>query len=111
MITLESHTTGHVTVIVVAGRLTMATVAEFSEALHRALTAGSNHLVIDLAGTTFVDSSGLGALVAGLRRTRDGGGDLRIAAPGEQASAVLSLTNLDKVLLAYPSVEAATDDW
>lgn len=111
MITIDCRTTGHLTVIVVGGRLTMATVAEFSDALNRAMAAGSTHLVIDLAATTFVDSSGLGALVAGLRRTRDTGGDLRIAAPGEQASAVLSLTNLDKVLLAYPSVEAATDGW
>lgn len=111
MITLESHTAGTVTVIAVGGRLTMATVAEFSDALNRALSSGSAHLVIDLAGTTFIDSSGLGALVAGLRRTRESHGDLRIAAPGEQASAVLALTNLDKVLLAYPSVEAATDGW
>lgn len=111
MITLESHTSGAATVITVAGRLTMATVAEFSEELNRAIAGGSNHLVIDLAGTTFVDSSGLGALVAGLRRAREHDGDLRIAAPGEQTSAVLALTNLDRVLLSYPSVPAATDGW
>lgn len=111
MITLESHTTGTTTVIAVGGRLTMATVAEFSEELTRAIGERTPHVVIDLAGTTFVDSSGLGALVAGLRRARENNGDLRIAAPGEQASAVLSLTNLDKVLLSYPSVEAATDGW
>ena len=111
MITLESHITGPATVIAVGGRLTMATVAEFYEELTRALAGGSSHLVIDLSRTTFVDSSGLGALVAGLRRARENHGDLRIAAPGEQASAVLALTNLDKVLLSYPSVQAATDGW
>ena len=54
---------------------------------------------------------GLGALIAGLKRTRQSGGDLRIAAAGDQVETVLRLTNLDRVLRPHPSVEAASDGW
>ena len=50
----------------------------------RPSAAGSNRVVVDLAETQFLDSSGLGALIAGLKTTRQAGGDLRIARPERQ---------------------------
>lgn len=111
MITLNATSSGRVTTIEVHGRLTMATVPDFKSAIDKAVADGAPLVVVDLSGTVFVDSSGLGALISGLRRSRQAGGDLRIVAPTEQVSAVLSLTNLDRVLLPYESVGAATDGW
>ena len=68
---------------------------------------GHRKIVVDLSGVTFVDSSGLGALVAGLKSARQASGDLRIAAPPEQTVAVLKLTSLDRVFRIYPTVEDA----
>jgi anti-sigma B factor antagonist len=65
---------------------------------------------VNLAETTFVDSSGLGALVSGLKSARQAGGDLRLVAPSEQVSMVLRLTNLDRVLQPRASVEEALRD-
>jgi anti-sigma B factor antagonist len=59
----------------------------------------------------FIDSSGLGALISGLKSARQAGGDLRIANPGEQARVVLKLTTLDRVLRPYDSVEDALADF
>lgn len=111
MIVLTATSEGVVTRLAVAGRLTMANAAELTQAVDAAVAGGAPKVVVDLSGTTFVDSSGLGALITGLRRTRQGGGDLRIAAPTEQVRAVLELTNLDRVLHPYASVEAAHDGW
>ncbi|MFC4616819.1 STAS domain-containing protein [Cellulomonas algicola] len=72
---------------------------------------GRVRIIVDLQGVASVDSSGLGALIGGLKSARQAGGDVRIAAPGEQVRAVLGLTNLDKVLTPYESVEAAGRDW
>ena len=59
---------------------------------------------------TFVDSSGLGALVSCLKSARQAGGDLRLVAPTEQVSMVLKLTNLDRILQPRASVEEALHD-
>lgn len=111
MITLAATRQAAVTVLAVDGRLTMASAGRLTEAIGQSVGLGAPYLVVDLTGTTFVDSSGLGALVAGLRRARESHGDLRIVAPGAQVAAALTLTNLHRVLPAYPTVAAARDGW
>jgi len=64
-------------------------------------------LVVDLGAVTFIDSSGFGALIGGLKAARQAGGDLRIARPTNQALVVLKLTSLDRVLRPFASVEEA----
>lgn len=89
------------------GRLTMVTAAELRTRVDETVAAGHRIVVLDLAETTFMDSSGLGALVGGLRATREVGGDLRIARPGAQIRTVLQLTTMDRVLRPYDTVEDA----
>ena len=73
--------------------------------------AGKARLVVDLHAVDFIDSSGLGALIGGLKPARQQGGDLRIAAAGDQVRAVLKLTNLDRILSPYATVEEALHGW
>jgi anti-sigma B factor antagonist len=92
-----------------SGRLTMVSARQLTEAVAGLLDAGTKHIAIDLSATDFMDSSGLGALVAGLKSARQAGGDLQIAAPNEQVLTILRLTNLDKVLRPRATVEEAFD--
>ncbi|WP_109474464.1 STAS domain-containing protein [Ornithinimicrobium cavernae] len=108
-ITDSAH--GEVTVLQCEGRLTMTTARPFREAIEARITGGTTRLVLDLSATEFIDSSGLGALIAGLKRARQAGGDLRIAGAGTQVLTVLNLTNLDRVLRPHDSVEEACDGW
>lgn len=85
----------------------MVTAARFREVVTGLVDSGRSKLVIDLSETTFLDSSGLGALISGLKSTRQAGGDLRLAAPTEQVQLVLKLTNMDRVLAEYPDVDSA----
>ena len=55
-------------------------------------------MVVDLSHTAHVDSSGLGALVSCLKKTRQAGGDLRIASPTDHVRNVLKSTRLNRVL-------------
>jgi anti-sigma B factor antagonist len=93
------------------GRLNMATAPEFRSYLNAVIDDGSSHVVVDLAETSFIDSSGLGALIGVLKRARSEGGDLRIATPSEQVRMVLGLTNLDRVLRPHESLDEATRGW
>lgn len=108
---VETSTVRDATVLRCEGRLTMATASTLRSAIDQAVGQGRVNLVIDLGGTGFVDSSGLGALVAGLKRTRQEGGDLRIASAQEQVRMVLDLTNLDRILHPFETVEDAVHDW
>jgi anti-sigma B factor antagonist len=71
---------------------------------------GSTRIVVDLAEVPSIDSSGLGALVAGLKTARAAGGDLRLARAAEPVLTVLRLTKVDRVLPVYPDAARAFDD-
>jgi anti-sigma B factor antagonist len=74
------------------------------------VAGGGNHIVVNMAGTEFMDSSGLGALIGCLKLARQAGGDLRIANVQAQVKMVLELTSMHRVLTPYDSVEAAFAD-
>ncbi|MGK2853592.1 MAG: STAS domain-containing protein [Microbacteriaceae bacterium] len=98
---------GNVAVVHLAGRLNMVSAPKLRDAVVKAVADGHARLVIDLSDVEFIDSSGLGALVSGLKTTRQAGGDLRIAAPNEQVRLVLQLTNVERVLTTYDDVGKA----
>ncbi|OFJ51901.1 STAS domain-containing protein [Mycolicibacterium grossiae] len=105
-----SRTTGNgVTVVRPEGRVNMVVAPALRKELHRLVDEGNTRVVVDLSGTDFIDSSGLGAVISGLKAARQAGGDLRIAAPTRQVVTVLELTNLDRVLRAYDSADEAFD--
>lgn len=105
---IQVHRTDHgIGVVTPVGRLTMVAAKPLTEAVVALVDQGTSKVVVDLGETTFIDSSGLGALIAGLKRCRQAGGDLRIARPTEQVTTVLRLTNLDKVLTPRASVDEA----
>jgi anti-sigma B factor antagonist len=96
-------------VVTPRGRLNMVSARRLRDEVDQLVASGTIRVVVDLGETTFVDSSGVGALVAGLKTARAAGGDLRVVRPTAAVSAVLALTNLDSLLEARPSVEAAFD--
>ena len=103
-------TTSGVVIVAPQGRLNMVVAPDLRTQLHALVERGNSRLVVDLAGVESLDSSGLGALISGLKAARQAGGDLRIAAVREQVTAVLELTNLNRVLRAYDSADSAFDE-
>jgi len=106
----ETRQVGTSTVVQPAGRLNMVAAPRLREQLRDLVENGSRRLVVDLSTTDFIDSSGLGALVSGLKAARQAGGDLRIVAPTVQVQSVLALTRLDRVLTTHDSADTAFDD-
>ena len=100
-----------VAVLRLDGRLNMVSAPRLKDAVTRTVQHGRTKVVVDLSAVGFMDSSGLGALIAGLKRARQDGGDLRLAGVTSQVSTVLALTNLDRVLRAHPSVQEALGGW
>lgn len=98
-------------VVVVApqGRLDLPVAPGLRTKLIGLVEAGHTRVVVDLSAVELIDSSGLGALVAGFEAARDNGGDLKIMSPAEQATLVLEMTNVNRVLRTVTSAEAAFD--
>lgn len=106
---LTTTTADGIAIIQIAGRFTASGAPVLRNAVSDLVADGTAKIVVDLSGTEFIDSSGLGALIGGLKTTRVAGGDLRIAAAPENVKTVLKLTSLDKVLRNYPTPETAFD--
>lgn len=101
---------GGTAVVKLDGKLNMVSARSFRDAVSDAVAVGQTRLAIDLTGIDFIDSSGLGALISGLKTTRQAGGDLRIASPNEQVRLVLQLTNMERLLTAYDDASTAFAD-
>ena len=106
-----SEVAGRIAVVRLDGRLNMVAAPRLKAAIEGVVDAGGTHVVVDLTAVSFMDSSGLGALIAALKKARQAHGDLRIAGVNEQVGTVLNLTNLDRVLRPFDTVEAARDGW
>lgn len=96
-----------VTIVRMEGRLDLLTAAEVKQELVELVAQGRRRLIFDLEQVSFVDSSGLGALIGGLKAARQAGGDLRIARANAQVRALLNLTMLERVLRPYETLEEA----
>jgi anti-sigma B factor antagonist len=87
------------------GELDAFTVSQFRQAL--AELASAPKLLIDLAGVPFVDSAGLGALIGGIRRVRELGGDVAVACPRPTLTRLLHTTGFDRIVTVASSVDEA----
>jgi anti-anti-sigma factor len=89
------------------GKLDVSASTEFRREINSIVTANCpKFLVIDLELVTFMDSSGLGALVSALKAVRGGNGELVICGIAEQIKMLFDLTSMGKIFSVYPSVAA-----
>jgi anti-anti-sigma factor len=101
------QTEGGVTVVAPTGRLDVAGAPALKDAFNDLNRNGEPRVVIDMEGVSFVDSTGLGSVIAALKQIRNRQGELRLAAPNQQVRVVLELTTLDKVFPYYATLEDA----
>ena len=95
------------TVLAVKGEVDVYTAPRLREKLVELVSHGSKHLIVDLEGVDFLDSTGLGVLVGGLKRLRSHDGDLSLVCSQHRILKVFEITGLTKVFAIYDSVEAA----
>ena len=77
----------------------------FRQQISKQVDAGAGVVVIDLKGVTFMDSSGLGALVLALKTVRAAGRKLVICSINEQIKMLFELTSIDQVFRIFPNRE------
>lgn len=106
--------TGAVTVVRPSGeRLDIEVAAEFRATLLSLIEQGHRRLVVDLSDVSFIDSSGLGALVSALKTLKrsDNGGDVRLARVQAPVVSLLEIIRLNRVFTTYSTVEQAVQSF
>jgi anti-sigma B factor antagonist len=94
---------GDATVVRLRGRFDAHEVAEVRKALDAAQQMGGAQVVVNLAGVNFIDSSGLAALVAGMKHCRGEGGDLHLCELLQPLRIIFELTRLDRAFAIFGS--------
>ena len=96
------------TVLVVKGEVDVYTAPRLRETIVELVSEGSTQIVLDLEGVGFLDSTGLGVLVGGLKRVRSHEGDMSLVCTQHRILKVFEITGLTKVFPIFASVDAAT---
>ena len=92
-------------VISVSGEVDLATSPELDSAIIAAVDSGASALAIDLSDVTFMDSSGLGVIVRGLKRCREADIELDLVITNERVLKVFGITGLDQVIPIHYALE------
>jgi len=96
-------------VLSLSGEADVTTAAELSEALTAQLADGARHLMVDLSGLRFADSSAIRALVLAGRTLKQRGGALELANPQPVVARALSLLGVDQAITIRGGASAGTD--
>lgn len=104
---VEVAWTDGVTVLQPVGRFDTLTAPLVQEELAAATQESPARVIVDLSRVDFVDSTALATLVGGMKRARQGGGDLRLCAPQPPVRMIFELTRLDKAFEIFPQAQDA----
>jgi anti-sigma B factor antagonist len=91
-------------VITVSGEVDLASSPQLDDAIISALDSGAKAVAIDLTDVSFMDSSGLGVIVRGLKRCREAEIDLDLVITNERVLKVFGITGLDQVIPIHSSI-------
>ena len=97
-----------------AGEFDVYTAPQLRERVIELVDGGTRHVMADLREVTFLDSTGLGALIGGLKRLRARDGSLTLVIGTDRIRRIFRVTGLDRAFVLRPSVQeavAADQDW
>jgi anti-sigma B factor antagonist len=99
--------TPQASLIDVRGRLTFFEVGVLRENISRLLSEGRKHIVLNLSGLQYLDSSGIGELAGIYVMVLKGGGEMKVVGLSRNIEEVLKVTHLYQVFPEFPDEEAA----
>jgi anti-sigma B factor antagonist len=106
-LSLATRAEGVRTVVEVGGEIDVYSAPRLREKIAELVEAGQYELVIDLEKVEFLDSTGLGVLVGGLKRVRTHDGSLSLVCTQERLLKIFRITGLTKVFEIHPDVASA----
>jgi len=92
-------------IVAVGGEIDVYTAPKLRDQITDLVSNGSYNIVIDLEAVEFLDSTGLGVLVGGLKKVRAHDGSLELICSQERLLKIFRITGLAKVFVIHDSVD------
>jgi anti-sigma B factor antagonist len=92
--TLQQRTSGPIEILTLAGRLTLGDGCSSLREAVRKIAERKADLLVDLAGVNYIDSAGLGELVACFNSVTAAGREMKLLRPGKRVDSMLHITKL-----------------
>jgi anti-sigma B factor antagonist len=92
-------------ILAVGGEIDVYTAPKLRDQITELVSGGSYNIVIDLEAVEFLDSTGLGVLVGGLKKVRAHDGSLELICSQERLLKIFRITGLAKVFVIHDSVD------
>jgi len=105
-ITTEAGGPG-VVVVALTGEIDLYTCPEFKQELLRVIADGATLVVVDLTGTTFIDSTALGVIIRGVERLKQRDGRLVVVCADPNILKIFEVTGLNRIFSVYGSRDEA----
>ncbi len=101
-----------VAVVELVGRLTLGEACQLLlQKVDELLRANKARVVLEMVGLEFMDSAGLGTVVACYGKAKKVGGNLVLAAPQKKVADTFKITHMDSVVKSFPTAEAAAQSF
>lgn len=81
----------------------------FSDEIHKLIDQEKKQIIINLEQVKFMNSSGLGILIGGLKTVRESGGDIKLCNADKRISSLLMVSQLNTVFDHYTSLDGALE--
>jgi anti-sigma B factor antagonist len=104
---LETSKKGDVAVISLRGEIDVYTAPRLRQALIDLVEGGSKDIVVDMDKVDFLDSTGLGVLVGGLKRVKSNEGEMKLVVTQDRIMKIFDITGLAKVFPMFGSLDEA----
>jgi anti-sigma B factor antagonist len=102
--------TRELALVSVSGEIDLYTAERVRNGIDEADAVGADTVVLDLSGSSFIDSTALGVLVQETKRLEGRGHSLVLVTNDPRTRRVLEVTGLDRVLLTYATLHDALSD-
>ncbi|WP_018352280.1 STAS domain-containing protein [Longispora albida] len=106
-LSLETEAVADRTLLRVSGEIDVYTAPKLRERLVELADSGAKDIVVDLELVEFLDSTGLGVLVGGLKRAKASSGSFVLVCDQPRLLKIFRITGLEKVFELYPTVTDA----
>jgi len=106
-LTLATNEVDGATIIAVGGEIDVYTAPKLRDQIPELVAAGVFDIIVDMEAVEFLDSTGLGVLVGGLKKVRAHDGSLELICTQDRLLKIFRITGLAKVFVIHDSADGA----